>query len=304
MSSKQLVIFGLVAATATLGPTSTAWAQDDDAPIDIEVGSSRIGGPGTREQRESDDRWNAAVEEEEMPMTEDSLPKKGDKKRLPGLHKLVKQYWGGKMWKDICDKLDQIVEENGDEGLDLDPEGRKKAHRAYYECGNIAFLGSEHDGAERLLKKSEKYGPTEAKHTAVRRKILKEKYHRAMGNGDVAGAMAGFKQYQGEQADEDERIWMGEELAKLAWAAYQSKDKISMAEYIKYADEVAPMNTELRKLKEKLHAEESVLSNVVLWGGGSLLLVFAGTQLSKWRARQKVKQFSGNSFEDKLDEEA
>lgn len=295
----KLSIFAALVMTA--GATE-ARAQDDE-PVDIDVGSSRIGGPGTSRERARDAAWNAAVEEEEMPMTEETLPPKGNKKRLPGLHKLAKQYLGGKMWKDVCDKYDQIVEENGDEGLDLNPEGRKIANKAYLECAQIASFASEWDKTEKLLRRSEKYGPSDHRHAGIRLKMTREAYRRAMSNGDIATAMAEYRKFQSAQPNEDERIWMGEELAKLAWAAYQSKDKTSMKDYMRYADEVAPMNTELRKLKSKIEGEEAVLGNILVWGGAALGLVILGTQLSKWRARAKVRAAAGGAFSDGMDEE-
>ena len=60
-------------------------SAQDDGPVDIEVGSKRIGGPGTQEQRKSDDAWDKAVEEEYEPMTEETLPPVGSKKRMPAL---------------------------------------------------------------------------------------------------------------------------------------------------------------------------------------------------------------------------
>jgi hypothetical protein len=277
-------------------------SAQDDALQDIEVGSKRIGGPGTSNERKADAAWNAAVEEEETPMTEETLPPKGDKKRLPALHKLARQYFGGRMWKESCEKFDQIVEEGGgNQALDLVPEAKKNAARSYFECGQLAFNTAELDHVERWLKKSEQLGPSEERHRLLRRKVLRESYRKLMSNGDVVSALTTFKQYQGGSPDEDERIWMGEQLAKLAWASYQSKDKVSMRDYIRYGDEVAPMNTELRKLKDKLASEEGVIPNVLMFGGAAIALVIGATQLSKWRARAKVRKLAGSDFDDNDD---
>lgn len=279
-------------------------ARSEDEPVDIEVGSKRIGGPGTAVQQKSDAAWDKALVEDDMPMTEESLPAKGDKKRLPALHKLAKQYFGGKMWKDACDKYDQIIDEGGDEALALKPDGKANAGRSFFECGQIAFHSADYDKTERWLKKSERYAPADSRHAAIRRKIARESYRKAMSNRDVNGALSLFKKYQADQPNEDERIWMGEELSKMAWEAYQSKDKLAMKDLMQKAEAVAPMNTELRKLKEKIAGEEGVLKNLFLWGGLSVVVVVAGTQLSKWRGRQKVRQASGgDTFGDGRDEE-
>jgi hypothetical protein len=287
---------------AMLAAPLSARAQDDgDKPLDIgEVGTKRVGGPGTQSQRKAEAAEDAAYEEEATPMTEETLPKPGDKKRLPALHKLARQYFGGKMWKDSCEKYEMIISEGGEEALALTPEGKSNAARSFYECGVIAFNGSDYDKAESWLKKSEKEVPNPARNGLIRHKILKEQFRRAMANGDTNNAIAMFKKYQAEQPSEDERIWMGEEIAKRAWEAYQAKDKIAMQDYIQKGDDIAPMNTELRKLKSKLSGEEGVVTNLITYGGLAVLLVVAGTQLSKWRARQKVKRASGGAFADDL----
>jgi hypothetical protein len=275
-------------------PPAIARAQED-TPVDIEVGTKRVGGPGTAQQRKSDAAWDKALVEEDTPMTEETLPPKGDKKRMPGLHKLAQQYFGGRMWKDACDKYDQILDEGGDEALALKPDAKVNAGRSFYECAQIAFFSADYDKAERLLKKSEKYQTNAARNQMLRHKMLREQYRKLMGNHDVNGAIAVFKQYQALQPNEDERIWLGEEIAKLAWASYEAKDKVAVQDYIAKGDDIAPMNSELRKLKAKIAGEGSVLTNVLMYGALAVLAVVAGTQFSKWRARQKVKAATGDS---------
>lgn len=299
---RRSLIFPTLFIALALSAPRVVSAQDDDAPVDIEVGSRRIGGPGTQQQQKSDAAWDAAVMEEDTPMTEETLPPAGSKKRMPALHKLAKQYFGGRMWTDSCDKYDMIIDEGGDEGLASDETGKKNAARSYYECANAAFFASDYDKVERLLKKSEKYGPSDHRHAGLRRKMTREQYRKMMSNGDWQGSVELFRKYQAEEKDDDERIWMGEQLATKAWSAYTSKDKVGMQQLITAGDSVSPMNTELRKLKEKLAAEEGVWTNVIMFGGGAVLLVILATQLSKWRQRARVKAASGGQFEA-LDED-
>jgi hypothetical protein len=280
---------------------AAAWAQNDD-PVDIDVGTKRIGGPGTAHQRKSDDAWDKALLEEDTPMTEETLPPKGDKKRMPGLHKLAQQYFGGRMWKDACEKYDQILDEGGDEALALKPDAKVNAGRSFFECAQQAVFASDYDKAERLLKKSEKYQPNEARDTALRLKMKKEQYRKLMSNGDVNGAIAMFKQCQAVQPNEDERIWMGEEIAKKAWEAYNAKDKIATQDYLAKGDDIAPMNTSLRKLKDKISGESGALMNVLMYGGLALVLVILGSQFSKWRSRRRVLKAAGGSSPFETDE--
>ena len=62
-----------------------------------------------------------------------------------------------------------------------------------------------------------------------------------------------------DKADEDERIWMGTQIAALADKAYKEKDKIALDRYIQHGDRIAPKNPKLRKLKETIHTEETIV---------------------------------------------
>lgn len=297
MTSRALSLFTV--ALLSLAPRAAS-AQDE--PVDIEVGSERIGGPGTRQQQARDAAWNAAVEEEEAPMTEETLPPPGHKKRIPALHKLARQYFGGRMWKESCEKYDQIVAEGQEAALEAAPSGKSNAARSFLECAQIAQQMGDGDGVERWLKKSEKLAPPDHRHAAIRRKVMREEYRKILANGDTTGAIAAFKRYQAQQPDEDERIWLGEELAKLSWNAYNTGDKVTMKELIHQTEEIAPMNTELRQLKSKLDGEASVLRNVLIFGAAAVALVLLGTQWSRWRSRARLKGVEHNPFEDSLDD--
>src|SRR5574339_410520 len=96
----------LFLAAALLLPCAAQAQDDEEGSVDIgDVGSSRIGGPGLTA---AEKKWNSDDEEEEEALTEETLPPVGHKKRIPGLHQLAKQYAGGQMWKDACEKYDQI----------------------------------------------------------------------------------------------------------------------------------------------------------------------------------------------------
>jgi len=276
---------------------NVALAQDEEGSVDIgDVGSSRIGGPGLTK---SEKYWNSdEPEEEEEPLTEETLPKPGDKKRIPGLLKLGKQYAGGQMWKDACEKYDQVTSEASEQSILETEESKKLAGKSYVECARIAFGASDYDRAETLLGKSEKLIGTDHRHQGLRRKMLRESYRKKTSEGDIGGAIKLFNQLQAEEKNEDERIWLGEQLATRARAAHETKDEITRNEMMRYLAEVAPMNTELRKLKAKIEGEESVFGNTVLIGVGAVVVVIGMTQLSKWRARARVRRASGNAFEE------
>jgi hypothetical protein len=158
--------------------------------------------------------------------------------------------------------------------------------------------GGDFDKAERLLKRSETYGPSDHRHAGIREKMLREGYRKKLSNGDVNGALELYRQAQAKEMNEDERIWMGDELAKRAWTAYNNKDKRGVEDLMAKTEEIAPLNTEHRRLKEKLEFEGSVGSQLGMLAGGILALVAAWTLLSRWRERAKVAKAAGSAFED------
>ncbi len=264
-----------------------AWAEDPPL-ADIEVGSRRIGGPGLTEREQAVTKWENSPDEDDSALTEETLPPKGNKKRLPGLHKIAARYFRGQMFREACDRYDQILEEDGEPGLDTDPKARPQASRSYLECADTAYHGGNFDKTEALLKKSEKYGPTDYRHAALRRQMKRDTYRSEMQKGNVEKAMTAFRAYQADKPDEDERIWFGGELSKIAWAAYQAKDETGMKRAIADAESVAPMNTDLRRLKDKLEAEGAVVGNIVKLVLAGAVLLALGTAFSQWRARARV----------------
>lgn len=270
---------------------SPLFAQDgDDKLQDIEVGSSRIGGPGltAAERRANSDDW-----EEEEALTEETLPPKGNPKRLPGLHKIASRYYRGQMWRESCDRYDQIIEESGPEGLESNPNGKPYAARSFLECGEIEYRNQAFDKAETYLKKSEQWGPSDYRHSGIRRQMKRDAYRNEMAKGNTDKALTLFRAYHAEKPDEDERIWIGGELAKMAWEAYHNKDEVRMNRMMADLADIAPMNTDYRRLKEKIEDEGSVIGRVLLISLSAIGVALLATKLSQWRARAKVEALAG-----------
>ncbi|MFO0726836.1 MAG: hypothetical protein U1E65_23830 [Myxococcota bacterium] len=269
--------------------STSAFAQaggGDPGVQDIQVGSSRIGGPGLTPQERA---ANADSGEDEEVLTEENLPPKGNKKRLPALHKIAARYVRGSMWREACERYDQIVEEEGPTGMDAPPDAKGYAARAYLECANSEAAGRKFDKMELYLKKSETYGGSDYRHAAMRRKVKRETYKEEMAKGNTEKALVAFRAYQQEKADEDERIWMGAELTKIAWAAYNAKDEVNLKRAIADADSVAPMNSDLRRLKEKLEDEGSILKQIFSVAAVAVVIAFLATRFFAWRARARVE---------------
>ena len=281
-----------------------AFAQDEEGSVDIgDVGSSRIGGPGLTKQERA---WNAAEDEEEEVLTEETLPPPGNKKRIPGLLKLGKQYASGQMWKDACDKYDQVTQETSEQSITEIPEAKKLAGKSYIECARIAFTVGDYDKSDALLKKSETIIGSDHRHEGLRRKMLRDQYRKKVTDGDVGGAIALFNQLQAQEKNEDERIWLGEQLASRARAAHEEKDEITRNEMMRYLAEVAPMNTDYRRLKEELEANQSILQNALMFALGTVALVLALGWFTRWRSNAKLRGegFTGGGKKNKfLDDE-
>lgn len=292
----------LLAALLSLAAV-VAQAQSDGDAIDVDFGSSRIGGPGATSRERAQVR---AMEEEEEYLTEETLPPVGHKKRLPGLHVLAKRSASGKDWEQACMKYDQILEEGGDEAMELHPDAKRNAWRSYLACAERQVVQESFEKAERLLKKSEKFGGSDHRHAGLRRKMMQAEYRKAVAAGDIAKAVELFDRYQGVQEDEDERIWMGAEIARRAKEAHEAGDKTVRDQLIRHGDRIAPMNTDLRELKSSLEFQANVGKNLGLLAGAALLFVFGFAQFSRWRGRRRVEAAAGGKLGKKnkfIDEE-
>lgn len=306
MHRNIFIIVSLLATLTVAGPMSSvrpfaasvASAQDEESSPSIDLGSSRIGGPGlTARER----RWVKSLSQPEEGMTETNIPPPGNKKRLPHLHYLAKNYVNGKAWKDACAKYDLIIEEGGVEALEVAPFAKRYAARAYFFCGKIAYAGTDFDKAERLLIKSERFGPSSPRHEALRLKMKRDRYRKKLVDGDVNGALKLFNEAQKEDESEDERIWFGEQLAALASNAYKSGDTYRTEELMRKLEVVAPQNVEYRKLKARIEGQASVFTRLAQVVGVAIVFVVGWNLLSAWRARARLKVGPRNPFDDDED---
>ena len=286
-------IFFMLLGAIVLVPRGT---QAQESSPEIELGSSRIGGPGLTE---AERRRVRAEDQDDGFKTETNIPPPGNKKRLPHLHYLARKYVNGKAFKDACEKYDTIFAEGGMTAIEADEYGKKNAARAYFACGKIAYAAAEYEKAEKLLAMSERYGPTTPRHLALRLKMKRDEYRKRLANGDVNGALKLFNEAQQENEDEDERIWMGEQLATMAWAAYKGGDKYRTDDLMRKIESVAPMNTEYRKLKDILEAQTGMLGQLLMVAGIAIGAVVLWNIFAAWRARARLK-LSSNPFDDDL----
>lgn len=294
MPSPRISSLSVLLIAAVAIPSSAAFAQDESSPS-IELGSSRIGGPGLSERER---RRVKSWDEPEEYLTEETLPKPGSKKRLPALHTLAARYVTTKQWKEACAKFDTIEAEFQMAGVAEKPDGKTLAARAYLRCAKTAANGNDFDKAEALLQKSEKYGPSTPKHEIIREKMLREQYRKRMANGDVDGAIKLYNKAQKMREVEDERIWLGDQLATRAWEAFKADDKLTLEMLTNRLDEIAPMNTEYRQLKEKLEGQKGFVQKALMLAGALLGFIILWNLFSRWREAAKVKKAEGNPFED------
>lgn len=283
------------------GASSPALAQDEESSPDIQLGSSRIGGPGLSErERRIVDAWD----EPEEYITEENLPDAGSKKRIPSLHILAERYFGGQQWKEACRFYQMILDEAGEEGLDGKDGGRRRAARSFFGCAESAFAASDFDAVKSNLEKAERLGLTSGRHDVLRRKVVKERFRKKLLNGDVEGAHRLYDEYQsmGEK-DEDERIWFGEQLAERAEAARNEKDDISFKEMMAKLEVIAPLNTKYRALQAEMTGDAALFKNIALVVGAAVALVLLLSLLSQWRARARVGAAGRRSKNPFLDDD-
>ena len=272
-----------------------AIGQDGDTEtMDIDFGSTRIGGEGLTAAERRASAYDP--DDDELP-TEDNIPKIGSPKRLPHLHVLAKRYTTGSMWPEACARYDQIVDESGEEGVATHPDGKKLAGKSFLKCAEKEALIGKHEAAERLLKKSITFlGKSDYRHDTVRNNMLLESYRKKLRNRDLEGALTLYKEYQSKREDEDERIWFGEQLSKLAEDAYKQKDKEMMKQYISYAEQIAPRNPDLRRLKDRLETEEKAIPMAIVGGVLCVLLVAFLSWFGRWRGRRRIESASGGQL--------
>ena len=268
--------------------------EGDDAPIDIDFGSTRIGGEGLTDSARRASAYDPA--DEEIP-TEENIPKVGSAKRLPHLHILAKRYTTGSMWKEACARYDQIIDEAGDEGLASTEDGKKLAGKSFLKCGEQKAVIGQEEAAERLLQKSVRHlGKSDYRHESIRYKMLREAYRKKVLNRDIDGALIIYKKYQAQREDEDERIWLGEKLSQMAEEAYKIKDKDALARYIEYTELIAPRNPVLRRLKKRIKAEETAIPIAVGGGLTCLSLIAFFSWFGRWRGRKRIEAASGGKL--------
>jgi hypothetical protein len=289
-------------------PAVLASARAEEASsIDIDVGASRrVGGRGiTDAEQRAYDRAYAP----EAPLTEANLPGPGQPKRIEGLLALADRYVSTQSWDQACIKFDQLREEAGDEVIREADRGAVEAGRAYLECAKDAYLDRDFDRVEARLEASATFIPASGRHDALRWKMLRDTYREKMTKGDVDGALARFEDLQALRESEEERIWLGEQVAAAAWQAHEAGDEIRRDRLREIGGAIAPMNVKLRRLEDQLQLTRVVGSNLLMYGLGAAALVGLLTLLSRWRSRARVsgeprRKRQKNPFLDDEDERA
>ena len=74
-------------------------------------------------------------------------------------------------------------------------------------------------------------------------------------------------------------------------------DKATLEQMLRAASEVAPMNTQYRRLKDKIDTEENVLPNILKISAAAIVALVIGTRFARWRQQQRVRRASGNELE-------
>jgi len=266
--------------------TSTLFAPVAQDSLPIELGTSRrVGGDGvTRDEI----RRTEAIRNQE-PLTEANLPPPGAKDREPKLKKLAMQQADYNDWDAACRLFDAWLDEFGEESLAEVDRGPEQASRSFLECARRAHGKGASDEAERLITRSAELlkQPT-SRHRALRWQILRDRMREKALAGAFESAVNLNEQLQDLREDEDERIWLGERLAEAAWTAHEEGDEMERDRAMAMLEQVAPQNTEYRRLQEQLQVGDKVLRNVIMYGAGGIAVVVIFGLLSGWRSRARV----------------
>lgn len=291
MNAARLAGLWILLLTAEVG------AQEGSVPIELGT-SSRVGGDGITDDERR--RVRAAYAPDE-PLTEANLPPPGSRKRIEALHELAQRYVGGSMWMDACRFYDMLKDEGGEEAILSHERGKIDGSRSYLGCAKAAHADRDFARAEEWLEKSESLlGNTSSRHRALRWKMLRDQMREKALAGDVDGAMSLHRKLQDLRSNEDERVWLGGQLASLAWEAHEEGDEMRRDHVMSAAEEVSPQNVELRRLQEQLNLQANVLSNILKYGGVVVVAVLLFSLYTRWRASARigVKQTRRNKFLD------
>lgn len=279
----------------------TPVAQDS---LPIQMGTSRrVGGDGiTKEEI----RRSQAIREAE-PLTEANLPPPGAKDREAKLQTLAMQQADYNDWDAACRLFNAWLSEFGEESLAKVDRGPQQASRSFLECAKKAHAKGSSEEAERLIDKSAGLvsGPS-SRHQALQWKILRDRMHEKALAGAFESAMKLNEQLQAIREDEDERIWLGERLADSAWTAHREEDQFERDRAMALLEQVAPQNTEYRRLQEQMTLGDQVLRNIITYAAGGIAVVVLFGLLSGWRSRARVgaagRRGKRNKFIDEEDE--
>ncbi|MEM7676167.1 MAG: hypothetical protein AAF449_09210, partial [Myxococcota bacterium] len=265
--------------------SAPAGAQEETSPK-IELKSPRIDeidGPKFGEQPKS--KQAPSIPKDRAPP---KIPPPGHPKRLTYLRDRAQKDLSDRAYQQACRHYDLIADEVGIDAIAADPEERQNAARAYLSCARLAHRAVKLKKAEQWLVRSEHFGPRTPRHVALRRKMHRDTYRKKMVNGDVEGALQLFNEAQQRHPDEDERIWMGDQLASMAWEAHKNGDKTTTRALLRRLEAVAPMNPEYRRLKSVLDEQAGVFGRIAQVIAAVIALVIGLNLLAAWREYSRL----------------
>ena len=204
-------------------------------------------------------------------------PAVGTSERLQRMVLDAETHYKDHNWLSACRIFQLVISESGIEALNSSPEIRDHAARSFHKCARLAFRAHDDQDVELYLVQAEKLGLHSVRHEVLRRKLVRRQYHRRLAVADIDGALDLYRTYQASgPKDEDERIWLGEQLANRAQEALDTGNQESFLYLMEHLEAIAPRNRDFRALKRAREKKRNpILSAVSIVGisvGGVLLL--------------------------------
>lgn len=218
-----------------------------------------------------------------------SWPPLGDPHRVEHMIRDAETHYRDHNWLNACHIYQQVISEAGIDALNRPLEQRDHAARSFHKCARLAFRAHDDQDVESYLGNAEKLGLHSIRHEVLRRKLVRRQYHRRLAVEDVDGALSLYTAYQAAgPIDEDERIWLGEQLATRAQKALDIGNRENFLYLMQHLEAISPRNRDFRALKQALKQDQNpILSVVGIIGaivGGILLL----SQITTWIAWLRV----------------
>ncbi|MBX2810480.1 MAG: hypothetical protein KTR25_01665 [Myxococcales bacterium] len=218
-----------------------------------------------------------------------SLPPLGDPSRPAALLRRAHDSYQSADWLVACEYYQMIIQETGSTPLVNSPQTKERAAQSFHKCARLVFKVHEDKKVETYLSHAEELGLRSFRHNVLRRKLVRRQYHRSLVNEDIEQAMALYAEYQARGTpDEDERIWLGDQLAQRAREALRHAQQNHFHALMSHLSVIAPQNRDYRDMKSAVDVPQQPLMRALIVTAVIILVIALFSLFSHWSAWAKV----------------